>query len=132
MIASAQAFIGLAPAAIIIGAMKWLLPRTDREILRGYKTSRTIAGSMREAFYGPVGGLSKDLELLATDWNIALSDIQAETCLWHGDKDALCPVDLMKATTEQLPHAHLQVIPNEGHYSLPVRHVDRLLETMAQ
>lgn len=127
-----KAAVRFTPGSLFVLPLMYLLPQADSAILSDNRTRSGIADSMREAFRGPVGGLVKDLELLTSDWGFSFEEVRAETHIWHGTQDHLCPVAAMELTAAAIPRATLHVIEGEGHYSLPLRHLHTLLETMGR
>ena len=47
--------------------------------------------------------------------------------LWHGKQDRAFSVAVAEEVAQRLPNCQVRFIDNEGHYSLPIRHVREIL-----
>lgn len=104
------------------------LPSADRAIL----TPATMAGLARvwrEGFgHGTAGALS-DAQIYARDWGFPLDSIQVPTSLWYGAQDSLIP-EAALAPYAAIPGVRWHVLPDEGHYSLALRHARVMLDEL--
>ncbi|MBL8542081.1 MAG: alpha/beta hydrolase [Betaproteobacteria bacterium] len=103
----------------------------DRATLAQPAVQARIAASFREGLAASAAGAARDLELYAAPWDIPLAGIQASVDLWHGDLDGIVPPALARRLAEELPTATARFIPGEGHYSLPLGHLDTILGKVA-
>ena len=86
---------------------------------------------MTEAFHQGVRGAVHDIGLEARPWHVDLASIDAPVEVWHGRKDTLVPVAQGEALARAIPTATLHVLPDEGHISLRVDHIDAILQAFA-
>jgi hypothetical protein len=50
--------------------------------------------------------------------------------LWHGIEDRAFAVRLAEEIANRFPNCNPRFIRNEGHYSLPIRHMSDILEDL--
>ncbi len=107
-------------------------PAADRRVLRRDKVRETLHDSIAEAFRrGPAGAL-RDLELFASPWGFSLAAINTPAFLWHGEADATVPVAMGRYLAAQIPRCRAKFLAEEGHFSLPVNHMEEILSTLMQ
>lgn len=102
----------------------------DRTTLVRREVQAQIAASFREGLRPGAAGAARDLELYAAPWAIPLERIQAPVHLWHGEADGIIPARLARRLAEQLPTVSTRILPGEGHYSLPLGHLERIFGEM--
>ena len=122
-----KAFPGFALTMI-----KNLSSEQDKQLLSDPVIRSCIYASLKEAFYQGSGGPAWEFYLYTKPWGFDIRSISAETYLWHGDLDRTVPVIMAKRHAELIPRAHLTLFPNEGHFSVPIRHVDEILQTLRE
>ncbi|MBD3257402.1 alpha/beta fold hydrolase [candidate division GN15 bacterium] len=126
-----KGFIRTTPASLFVRTARLVLPSCDQRALRDRAVRAAVLQSMREAFQGPVRGLSRDLVLLTSPWGFEFSEIAAKVRYWHGGSDYLCPMEQIEATVNELPNATLKRLPDLGHYSLPVAMRGEILRALS-
>lgn len=84
---------------------------------------QTIADAMRSG----ARGARQDLLLYTRDWGIPLDEIDLQLDIWHGMADGIVPVSHSRWYAAHLRGARVHYVPNEGHYSLPMRHGKEIL-----
>jgi pimeloyl-ACP methyl ester carboxylesterase len=89
--------------------------------------NRTIADAMR----GGARGARRDLLLYTRPWDIAFDAITQPIDLWHGEIDGTVPVSHARWYAAHLPSCRARYLPDEGHYSLPLRHAKEILSALA-
>jgi dipeptidyl aminopeptidase/acylaminoacyl peptidase len=60
-----------------------------------------------------------------------LEEIALTVDLWHGEADPVVPLAHARALVERLPRVRPAILPAEGHFSLPINHMERILLTLA-
>ncbi|HME88999.1 MAG TPA: alpha/beta hydrolase [Chthoniobacterales bacterium] len=83
--------------------------------------------SQRHAWRASVKGLVHDAEIFGQPWGFRLEDVDVPVRLWHGTKDRAFSVGIAKQIAARLPNCEAHFVENEGHYSLPIRHVREIL-----
>jgi pimeloyl-ACP methyl ester carboxylesterase len=130
-------FWSLAAAGIRLGAGTILraiaarLPPADRAALARNEVRQALVRSLREsARQGGAGG-AREMHLYGSDWGVSWSAIRLPVRLWHGEADTVVPPAMGRYYAHALPHCEASFLPNEGHYSLPLGHIDRILRALA-
>jgi pimeloyl-ACP methyl ester carboxylesterase len=58
--------------------------------------------------------------------------INVETYLWHGDNDhtVTLAMSMGQRHAAMISHAQMKIYPCEGHFSVPIRHMREILQTL--
>jgi pimeloyl-ACP methyl ester carboxylesterase len=107
-----------------------LLRRCDAASLRDDGAFEAIFESQRRAWRGSVEGVLADARIYAEPWGFALEDVRVPVRLWHGIEDRAFAVRLAEEIANRFPNCNARFIQNEGHYSLPIRHIRDILEDL--
>ncbi|MFN7729295.1 MAG: alpha/beta fold hydrolase [Bdellovibrio sp.] len=99
----------------------------DRKVLLDPSVGPFLLGTMREALRQGPGGILQDMRVYSKSWGFPLSQIQCPVTLWHGSEDDVVHHYFAQDMQERLPRARLNLIENEGHYSLPMNCRDAIL-----
>ena len=114
----------ITPSTLIGGS----LPDSDRECLDP-KILSGLARAWREGIGRNVQGALSDAQIYAQDWRIPFGKITVPVDVWYGSEDSLIPLHTL-APFEAIPNMRLHVLPNEGHYSLAIRHAATILQQL--
>lgn len=111
--------------------LKMLMLRPcDAESLRDAAAFEAIFESQRRAWRGSAEGVMADAQIYAQPWGFSLEDVHVPVRLWHGKQDRAFSVHLAEEVAKRLPDCHARFIDNAGHYSLPIRHMQEILEDL--
>jgi len=111
--------------------LKMLLMRPcDAASLRDDAAFEAIFESQRRAWRGSVEGVLLDAQIYAQPWGFAIEDVRVPVRLWHGMEDRAFAVRLAEQIANRCSNCKAQFIQNEGHYSLPIRHMREILEDL--
>src|SRR6266436_10281475 len=111
--------------------LKMLLLRScDAASLRDDAAFEAIFESQRRAWRGSVEGVLVDARIYAEPWGFAIEDVRVPVRLWHGIEDRAFAVRLAEAIANRFPNCKARFIQDEGHYSLPIRHMRAILEDL--
>jgi pimeloyl-ACP methyl ester carboxylesterase len=111
-----------------ISVFQWLSGApADRVVMgrsgvRGLLLDCTREG-LRQGFRGPLW----DTVLYAREWGFALEQVTIPVELWHGTADTIVPPSHVQILADALPHATVNLLEGEGHYSLPIEHCKAIL-----
>ena len=106
------------------------LPDCDKKILVENKTRDIMSASLNEATcQGPLYG-EQELTILGSRWGFDLNDIPISVDIWHGGQDEVVPMVMAHYLAEKLQHSSLHIIPDEGHFSLPILHAEEILHRL--
>jgi pimeloyl-ACP methyl ester carboxylesterase len=111
--------------------LKMLLLRPcDAASLRDDAAFEAIFESQRRAWRGSAEGVMADAQIYAQPWGFGIEDVRVPVRLWHGKEDRAFAVRLAQDVANRLPNCRARFIENEGHYSLPIRHMREILEDL--
>ena len=111
--------------------LKMLLLRPcDAASLRDDAAFEAIFESQRRAWRGSVEGILVDARIYAEPWGFAIEDVRVPVRLWHGIEDRAFAVRLAEGIANRFPNCKARFIQDEGHYSLPIRHMREILEDL--
>jgi pimeloyl-ACP methyl ester carboxylesterase len=128
----AQPFLAFrAPIRLRPLLLKMLLLRPcDAASLRDDAAFEAVFESQRRAWRGSVEGVLVDAQIYAQPWGFVVEDVQVPVRLWHGIEDRAFAVRLAEEIASRFPHCKARFVPNEGHYSLPIRYIRDILEDL--
>lgn len=108
-----------------------MLPQPDAEALQDSAAFDICFESQRRAWRGSgANGVMADAEIYGLPWGFRLEDVAVPVRLWHGTKDRAFSFRLAEETAKRLPNCVARIIDNEGHFSLPIRHMREILEDL--
>jgi pimeloyl-ACP methyl ester carboxylesterase len=102
----------------------------DAAALRDSAAFEACFESQRRAWRTSAKGVMADAEIYARPWGFRLEDVDVPVRLWHGKQDRAFSVEVAKQVEKRLPNCTARYIDNEGHYSLPIRHVREILQDL--
>jgi pimeloyl-ACP methyl ester carboxylesterase len=108
-------------------ALLTLLQPCDAAVMRDIAAFEACFESQRLAWRASADGLMTDAEIYARPWGFDLEEIRTPVRLWHGRKDRSFHWELARQMGERLPNCTSHFVENEGHYSLPIRHMHEIL-----
>jgi pimeloyl-ACP methyl ester carboxylesterase len=125
----AQPFLAFrAPIRLRPLLLKMLLLRPCDEVsLRDDAAFEAIFESQRRAWRGSAEGVMIDAQIYAQPWGFPIEDVRVPVRLWHGIEDRAFAVRLAEEIANRFPDCKARFVPNEGHYSLPIRHMHDIL-----
>lgn len=102
-------------------------PPADRAVLADPAYRALFAESTAEALRQGGRGVSWELTLLARPWNFSLMEVSVPVRIWQGLADNIVPPAVARQLAAALPRSESRYLPDEGHLSLIVRHLDAVL-----
>jgi len=106
------------------------LPAIDRDTLKIPEIRAVFDDNLREAFRGPVKGILHDIKLLTSDWGFDPAAIALPVRYWHGELDAVVPVEVVRRELSERPHARASYMPADGHFSLVLKRLGVILANL--
>jgi len=107
-----------------------LLRPCDAASLRDDAAFESIFESQRRAWRGSAEGVLIDARIYAEPWGFAMEDVRVPVRLWHGTEDRAFAVRLAEEIANRFPNCKARFIQDEGHYSLPIRHMREILQDL--
>jgi pimeloyl-ACP methyl ester carboxylesterase len=114
------------PAAILSMIARTPVP-PDRRVLERPDVRRALLASIQESVREGPRGILHELSLYTKGWDFRPEEIALTVDLWHGEADPIVPVVHARALMERLPRVRLAILPGEGHFSLPINHMESIL-----
>jgi pimeloyl-ACP methyl ester carboxylesterase len=68
-----------------------------------------------------------DAEIYGRPWGFHLEEVDVPVRLWHGKQDRAFSFRVAEETARRLPDCVARYVENEGHFSLPIRHMREIL-----
>ncbi len=112
---------------LILKMLSLTSPAVDRELLKQADVRETMLASGRQAFVQGRSGVACDMEIYGAGWGFDPAAIPLSVTLWQGLEDPVVQPAMAEYLAARLPACQLQLIDDEGHFSLPIRHMDEIL-----
>ena len=113
----------------VAASLGGLVPPVDVASLTG-ELAETLATELREGLaFGVDGWLDDDLAF-AKPWGFDLADVTVPTYLWQGSEDLMVPFAHGRWLADHLPGAVVHLEQGEGHLSIGVGAIDRMLDEL--
>ena len=116
-------------AAGIVSSLATILPEVDRAVISDEFGEDFAAGFHEAVRLGVDGWLDDDLAF-TKDWGFSLNEISIPIMLWQGDLDLMVPFSHGKWLSSQLPGAKSHLQHGEGHLSIGVGALERMLDEL--
>jgi len=118
------------PPQWLMTMLRGSLVAPDRETLADPEIARLCSEGFRTAWGEYRDGVFEDAEIYAQPWGLALEDIRIPVRVWHGMEDRNFS-HLLVGYAQRIPGVELRILPDEGHYSLPIRRAPEILADLA-
>jgi|WetSurMetagenome_2_1015567.scaffolds.fasta_scaffold214865_2 pimeloyl-ACP methyl ester carboxylesterase len=104
----------------------------DADALRPQEKLEIFALGAKEAFRQGARGIAVEASIFMKPWGFGLEDVTCKKIhLWHGDQDTNVPITMARHMAEKIPNCQAKYYEGEGHYSVPVNHLDEIIATLA-
>ena len=113
----------------IIGSLSSLLPDVDRAVLTD-EFGEDLAASFHEGLRIGVDGWLDDDLAFTKAWGFELNEISIPVMIWQGSSDLMVPFAHGEWLASQIPHASGHLEPGEGHLSIGLGAIDRMLDEL--
>lgn len=107
-----------------------LVSDVDRRSLTG-DFAEVVALSFRRAVSRGIEGWLDDDLAFTHDWGFRLADIRTPVAIWQGEQDRMVPFAHGQWLAAHVPGARVHLYPDEGHLSLVVGSLDRIVADLA-
>lgn len=116
-------------AAGIVSELASILPDVDRAVITD-EYGEDLAASFRESVRTGIDGWLDDDLAFTTPWGFDLEEVRVPTALWQGSADLMVPFAHGEWLAGALPAATAHLEPGEGHVSIGVGAMDRMLDEL--
>jgi pimeloyl-ACP methyl ester carboxylesterase len=113
----------------IASSMETLLPYVDKAALTG-EFAEDMAASFREALRIGVSGWLDDDLAFTRPWGFGLDEISVPVMIWQGSADLMVPFAHGQWLAGQMPDASSHLEIGEGHLSIGLGALDRMLDEL--
>lgn len=107
-------------------------PAADRAVLARPEVHRIITASIGEAFRPGMRGATWEMGLYSRPWGFAPEEIAIPVRLWHGTADGTVPSSHGRHLATALPNCLPVFTEGEGHFTLPIGHMEEILRTLSE
>jgi pimeloyl-ACP methyl ester carboxylesterase len=113
------------------GDVPWLesWPDVDRAVMDG-EFGEDLAANLGEAVRTGVEGWLEDDIAFTGPWGFGMEEISVPTMIWQGSADLFVPFSHGQWLASQLPHASAHLEEGEGHLSIGLGSLDRMLDEL--
>jgi pimeloyl-ACP methyl ester carboxylesterase len=116
-------------AADIVSSLETLLPDVDKAVLTG-EFGEDLAASFREAVRTGVEGWLDDDLAFTSPWGFGLDEVSVPAMIWQGSADLMVPFSHGQWLAPRLPGASAHLEEGEGHLSIGLGALDRMLDEL--
>jgi len=116
--------------ADVAAALGGLVSDVDKRALTG-EFADTLAASFRGAVSKGIDGWRDDDLAFTRDWGFDLASIRCPVAVWQGRQDRMVPFAHGQWLAAHIPTARVHLYPDEGHLSLAVASLDRIVADLA-
>lgn len=117
--------------ADVVTALGGLVSEVDKRALTG-EFADTLAESFRRAVSAGIAGWRDDDLAFTRSWGFDLDTIRRPVAVWQGGQDRMVPFSHGEWLAAHIPTAHVHFHPDEGHLSLGVAALDRIVADLAE
>ena len=114
----------------VVASLDTLLPPVDEAAVTGEFADYLAAGFRQAVSVGVDGWLDDDLAF-TRPWGFDLGAIAVPTYVWQGSEDLMVPFAHGQWLAERIPGVAAHLEPGEGHLSVALGALDRMLDELA-
>ena len=104
-------------------------PPADRTVIERPVIRTMMAEDWKEAYRQGGRATAYEFTLLTRPWGFRLDEIEAPVHLWHGEQDAIMPIQLARRTAAAIPRCQATFVPDAGHLVL-IDHAGAILDAL--
>lgn len=113
----------------LVASLASLLPDVDRAVLTD-EFGEDMAAEFHEGLRNGIDGWLDDDLAFTRPWGFDLAEIHRPVTLWQGSADLMVPFAHGEWLASRLPGASVHLEPGEGHLSVGVGAIDRMLDEL--
>jgi pimeloyl-ACP methyl ester carboxylesterase len=115
----------------VAAALGGLVSDIDKASLTG-EYAEFVAATFRRAVSAGIAGWRDDDLAFAKPWGFELDAIERPVAVWQGGEDRMVPMAHGEWLAEHIPGAHKHLYPDEGHLSLGVSALHRIVDNLVE
>lgn len=116
------------PDRFPLRALMRMLGTEDRRVLSNPETFAVVREGIMEALRRGPRMVIADADIYLSEWGFEVSCIDTLVHFWHGRDDRNISWKYSEQIAALMPHATTHWLENEGHYSLPITHAERIVK----
>jgi len=116
--------------ADVAAALGGLVSDVDKQALTG-EFADVLAESFRRSVSTGIAGWRDDDLAFTRSWGFDLGTIRPPVAVWQGGQDRMVPFAHGQWLAAHIPSARVHLYPDEGHLSLGVASLDRIVADLA-
>jgi pimeloyl-ACP methyl ester carboxylesterase len=117
--------------ADVAAALGGLVSDVDKRALTGEFADK-LAASFRRAVSTGIDGWRDDDLAFTRNWGFDLATMACPVAVWQGGEDRMVPFSHGQWLAAHIPTARVHLYPDEGHLSLAVASLDRIVADLAE
>jgi pimeloyl-ACP methyl ester carboxylesterase len=106
------------------------LPTCERSAMSSGEHQALLATCIAATAQHGARATVRDLRLIASDWQAILGQVEQTVALWHGEEDGTSVPAAARLVAERLPRATLRLVPDAGHLTTWLCHLDEILSAV--
>lgn len=119
----------LSPKLFVAQAASVFTP-VDQQYLHQHEFAERFVAVIRESLRQGTESLRQDVALMVSPWNFDPGEVRIPVVMWQGGVDTDATPAMARYLSEQVPHARLTFLEEEGHISLSARHMPEILSAV--
>ncbi|MEW8486921.1 MAG: alpha/beta hydrolase [Candidatus Thiodiazotropha sp.] len=110
--------------------MLGIAPAPDAAVLGRTPVRSAITASIHETVRQGAAGVLQEMDLYTRPWGFDLAEVGVPIQLWHGTADETVPLLHGRTLAAGLADSDLRIVEGEGHFSLPIDHMDQIQQQL--
>ncbi len=119
--------LGQVEGPAVAAALGGLVSDVDKAALTG-EFAEFMAAVFRRAVSSGIAGWRDDDLAFTQDWGFDLARIERPVAVWQGEQDRMVPFTHGQWLAQHIPNARVRLYRDEGHLSLGVKALDRIID----
>jgi pimeloyl-ACP methyl ester carboxylesterase len=119
--------LGQVEGPAVAAALGGLVSDVDKAALTG-EFAEFMAAVFRRAVSSGIAGWRDDDLAFTRDWGFDLTRIERPVAVWQGEQDRMVPFTHGQWLAQHIPNARVRLYRDEGHLSLGVKALDRIID----
>ncbi|MBC7419769.1 MAG: alpha/beta hydrolase [Bdellovibrio sp.] len=102
----------------------------DQIVFKHPDVGPALISSIKTSLQAGPAGVLHDMKVYSKSWGFSLKGIKCPVTLWHGSADDVVHVRFTQDMNRRIPQSKVNMVPAEGHYSLPMNFRDAIISDL--
>jgi len=111
-----EQFSGVDTPEALLAAIHAIVAPADQAIFERPDIAEQFHLAFADLLPDKLKHVFNEIGMINSPWGFSVTEIKAETHVWHGTADINVPIECCKYLTEQIPSAEAHCIEGAGHY----------------